>query len=121
MSDERPTVPCIACAEQILADARKCRYCGEFQARPRLRPKKTFRPPDSEATNILILGILGVCLCGILGIVAWTKGNAYLDACRSLGCEPRGIAVAGRILGMIATGFIVLGVFGGTARLCFRH
>jgi hypothetical protein len=115
MTDERPTVPCVACAEMILAAARKCRYCGEMQpkAGPRVPPKKTYRPPDSEATNILIFGILGICLCFIFGIFAWTKGNSYLSACRSLGAEPRNSAVVGRILGIISTVLWGLAVVGG--------
>jgi hypothetical protein len=123
MTDERPTVPCVACAELILADAKKCRFCGEFQPRagPKVRPKRTFRPPDSDATAILVLGILGLCVCGILGVIAWVKGNAYLDACKSLGCEPKGTAVAGRILGMIATGLIALAILGALLTLGSAH
>jgi len=115
MTDDRPTVPCVACAELILAEARKCSYCGEMQpkAGPRVPPRKTYRPPDSEATNILIFGILGICLCFIFGIFAWTKGNSYLSACRSLGAEPRSSAVVGRILGIISTLIWGLAAVGG--------
>jgi hypothetical protein len=118
MADERPTVPCVACSEMILADAKKCRYCGELQptAGPKPRPRKVYRPPDSDATAILVYGILGLCLCGILGIVAWAKGNAYLDACRSLGVQPRGTAEAGRILGMIGTGLLALALLVGVLK-----
>jgi len=120
MPDDRPTVPCVACAELILAAARKCRYCGELQPRsgPRLPPKKKFRPPDSEATTICILGILGVSLCALCGIFAWAKGNAYMDACRSLGAEPKGTAVAGRILGMISTCALAAAIVGGLLHAC---
>ncbi|MCW2960515.1 MAG: flhA [Thermoleophilia bacterium] len=31
-SDDRPRIPCFACAELVLADAKKCRWCGEWYA-----------------------------------------------------------------------------------------
>lgn len=68
--------------------------------------------PDEKpegATLIFILGILGVFLCGILGIIAWVQGNDYLARCRAAGVEPDGLAVAGRILGIIATVLLIIG------------
>ena len=58
---------------------------------------------SSEATTILVLGILGFVLCFICGIFAWSKGNAYLQSCRIRRIQPSNAAVAGRILGMVAT------------------
>jgi ABC-type Fe3+ transport system permease subunit len=66
----------------------------------------------SQATTILVLGILSLVVCGVLGPVAWAMGNnevAAIDAGRRPP-ENRGTANAGRILGIIATVFLILGV-----------
>jgi hypothetical protein len=47
--------------------------------------------------------LLGILMCGLLGIFAWTQGNDYLAQCRAMGVQPEGIAEAGRILGIVAT------------------
>ena len=74
--------------------------------------------PEGGST-IFILGLLGLLLCQILGIIAWVQGNTYMEKCRSMGVEPEGLAVAGRILGMISTILliisVVVGVFIGVA------
>lgn len=61
-------------------------------------------------SSIFILGLLGLLLCQILGIIAWVQGNTYMGKCRSMGVEPEGLAVAGRILGMISTILLIIGV-----------
>jgi hypothetical protein len=65
-------------------------------------------PKPEGATTVFVLGLLGLLLCGILGIFAWTQGNDYLARCRAAGVEPEGLAVAGRILGIIATVIILV-------------
>ena len=54
-------------------------------------------------TVVFVLGLLGLLLCQILGIFAWVMGNTYMGKCREMGVAPEGIAVAGRILGIIST------------------
>jgi hypothetical protein len=66
------------------------------------------RKPEG-ATTVFILGLLGLLICGILGIFAWIQGNDYVNRCQAAGVEPDGLAVAGRIMGIIATGLMVLG------------
>lgn len=65
-----------------------------------------------QGTAILILGILGIFFCGILGPVAWVMGNG---AMREINARPgaytnRGIVQFGRILGIIETFLIVIGI-----------
>ncbi len=60
------------------------------------------------ASTIFILGLLGLLLCQILGIIAWVQGNTYMQKCRNMGVEPEGIAVAGRILGMISSILMII-------------
>ena len=64
------------------------------------------------ASTIFILGLLGLLLCQILGIIAWVQGNTYMQKCRNMGVEPEGIAVAGRILGIISSIFFIISLAG---------
>lgn len=69
-------------------------------------------PEQSQATTVLVLGILAVVLCQILGPFAWVMGNnelAGIDAGRRPP-ENRGTANAGRILGIIGTVLLALGI-----------
>ncbi|HKX75696.1 MAG TPA: DUF4190 domain-containing protein [Acidimicrobiia bacterium] len=68
-------------------------------------------PEQSQATTILVLGILSLICCGLLGIAAWVMGNNEIDAIDQGRRPPhnRGTANAGRICGMIGLGLWVLG------------
>lgn len=69
-------------------------------------------PEPSQATTALVLGILGIVICGILAPFAWNMGNkelAAIDAGRRPP-ENRGTANAGRILGIIGTVLLGLGI-----------
>ncbi|HUG32335.1 MAG TPA: DUF4190 domain-containing protein [Acidimicrobiia bacterium] len=62
-------------------------------------------PEASQATTILVLGILGLIICQFLAPVAWVMGNNELQAIDAGRRNPenRGTANAGRILGIIGT------------------
>ena len=67
---------------------------------------------DSQATTVLVLGILSLVVCQILGPIAWVMGNnelASIDAGRRPP-QNRGTAQAGRILGIISTVLMIIGV-----------
>lgn len=69
-------------------------------------------PESSQATTILVLGIIGIILCQVLGPIAWVMGNnelAAIDAGRRAP-ENRGTANAGRILGIIGTVLLALSI-----------
>jgi len=75
-------------------------------------PQARAYPEESQATTILVLGILSfVCSCFPLGIAAWVLGNGELQAIDAGMRNPanRGTANAGRIIGIVAT---VLGLIG---------
>lgn len=69
-------------------------------------------PEASQATTILVLGIIGVVLCQLLGPVAWVMGNNELQAIDAgrRAPENRGTANAGRILGIIATVLLAISI-----------
>lgn len=66
-------------------------------------------PKHPDATTVLVLGILGIVLCGVLAPFAWVMGNKAL---REIDANPgqldgRSEANAGRILGIIGTVILV--------------
>jgi hypothetical protein len=65
-----------------------------------------------RGTTILVLGILGLVLCGPLGIAAWIMGNGDLKEMDAGTMDPsgRGSTSAGRICGIIASILMILGV-----------
>lgn len=72
-------------------------------------------PEASQATTVLVLGILGIVICGILAPIAWVMGNREIEAIDS-GTRPpqnRGTANAGRILGIIGTVLLGIGIIVG--------
>ncbi|HJQ76397.1 MAG TPA: DUF4190 domain-containing protein [Acidimicrobiia bacterium] len=69
-------------------------------------------PEASQATTVLVLGILGIVICQFLGPFAWAMGNKELQAIDAgrRAPENRGTANAGRILGIIGTVFLAIGI-----------
>jgi uncharacterized Tic20 family protein len=67
---------------------------------------------DSQATTILVLGILSLVLCQVLGPFAWVMGNNEIQAIDAGRRPPqnRGTAQAGRILGIISTVLMAIGI-----------
>jgi hypothetical protein len=61
--------------------------------------------------TILTLGILSLVLCGFLGPVAWAMGNEELRRIDGGLVDPmtRSNASAGRVCGIIATVFLIVG------------
>ncbi len=76
-------------------------------------------PEQSQATTILVLGILSLVCCGLLGIAAWVMGNNEIAAIDEGRRPPqnRGTANAGRICGMIGIGLMVLGIIAALSGL----
>ena len=66
-------------------------------------PAQSPYPEQSQATTILVLGILSIVCCGLLGIAAWVMGNNELKAIDEGRRPPdnRGTANAGRICGIV--------------------
>jgi uncharacterized membrane protein YjgN (DUF898 family) len=69
-------------------------------------------PEASQATTVLVLGILGIVICGILAPFAWVMGNRELEAIDAGRRPPdqRSTANAGRILGIIGTVLLGIGI-----------
>jgi hypothetical protein len=65
-----------------------------------------------RATLILVLGVLSLIFCQFLGIAAWLMGNADLKEIAAGTMDPSGkdMTNIGRILGIISTVLLIIGV-----------
>lgn len=68
-----------------------------------------------RGTLILVLGILSLIICYPLGIVTWILANGDLKEIAAGAMDPEGkqLTTIGKILGIIATVFLGLGVVVG--------
>lgn len=75
-------------------------------------PETAGYPEPSQATTALVLGILGIICCQLLGIAAWIMANKEIEGIRSGRRNPanEGTATAARILGIIGTVLIGIGL-----------
>jgi hypothetical protein len=70
-----------------------------------------------RGTLILVLGILGLVVCGPLGIAAWVMGNGDMKEMDAGTMDPSGRSTTngGRICGIVATALMALGLLVGIA------
>lgn len=68
----------------------------------------TRREKAPGAVTSLVLGILGIVICGLLAPFAWQQGKKAEALARSEGYDGEGLATAGKVLGIIGTAFLVI-------------
>lgn len=76
-----------------------------------------FAPKHPSATTAMVLGILGLALCSIAAPFAWWIGAKTLREIDQSGGQytGRGEAQAGKIMGIIGTVFLILGILATVA------
>jgi hypothetical protein len=69
--------------------------------------------PPSNATMVLVFGILSLAVCSLFGPFAWYYGNVEIQRMDSGLVDPsgRGSAVAGKVCGIVATSLMIFFVF----------
>jgi hypothetical protein len=75
-------------------------------------PESTAYPEASQASTALVLSIIGLVCCQVLGIVAWVMANNELEGIKSGRRNPtnEGTANAARIIGIVGTVLLALGI-----------
>jgi hypothetical protein len=125
---------CSSCGTQVDNNAQYCPHCGTkfvqmptapisvTEATPPLSSSPApISPPtlpakaSGRAVASLVLGILGITCCGIMAPIAWILGSTELKDinARLSSPEGKGYATAGKVLGIIGTILLILGMLWG--------
>lgn len=82
---------------------------------PQGYPPQGYATDHPKATTSLVLGILGIVICGIIAPFAWRMGKRTVDEIDASNGQlgARGSAQAGYILGLIGTILLALGLIFG--------
>ena len=86
---------------------------------PQVQPSPEGNLPAHRGGLVLTFGLLGILLFAPLGIVAWILGSKDLNAMGSgnMDSSGEGMTTAGKVLGIIATVLMVIGLLVATAVL----
>ena len=78
-------------------------------------------PEHRQATTVLILGILGLVLCGLIAPFAWAMGNRVVREIDASAGQVggRSTANAGRICGIVGTILLGLGLLFAMGSIVF--
>jgi len=100
--------------QQLIAQLQGQLYQAQMQLQrlgQQVQQYQQFQFPPRSGT-ILTLGILSLVLCSIMGPIAWSMGTEELRRIDMGLTNPmgRGSVSAGRVCGIIATVFMILGV-----------
>lgn len=110
------------CKESMMEDNGNNQYqpFQQFQPNQPQPPYNQMLLPH-RGTLILIFGIVGIVGCGIFAILAWLFGNEDLKKMNMGQMDPSGrdITNTGRILGIIGTGLMALGILGSIIYFVF--
>jgi hypothetical protein len=82
----------------------------EVDDRPRRRERRDYEK-EHRGGLILALGIIGLVACGPVGIAAWVMGNNDMKEMEAGVMDPEGrqLTQVGKILGIVATIFTIIG------------
>ncbi len=132
------TIPCPMCSEPIPRSSTRCKWCGENigSGKPTGMGAQNYQPPQPQPGYMpppagvqrpdpnpaLIVSIIalagGFFSCGflhLLGPVGWMMSNTYVNKCRAMGLEPEGSGTTAKVLSIISTVFLILGLCGVAA------
>jgi hypothetical protein len=86
-----------------------------YGQQPYGQPPVAYAPDHPRATTSLILGILGLVICGVLAPFAWRIGKKTVDEIDASNGQlgGRGSAQAGYIMGIIGTILLAIGLLVG--------
>lgn len=108
-------ITCPTCRHGTPFDSIYCSRCATrlndaATVLPEARPLAATPVQSSNAVTILVLGILSICVCGVMGPIAWWLGNKELERIKQgyISTDQLGMTKAGWVCGIVGTALFAL-------------